>query len=85
MSFKIFLFGCDRLSGLLSFEPALFFFHTHASLLTVFVCLSVLFHSCCSRARVFGKTLVHKFPISYSHTEWYFHFFLFGARETKHA
>ena len=22
-------------------------------------------------ARVFGKTLVHEFPISYSHTEWY--------------
>ena len=28
---------------------------------------------------------MHEFPISYSHTEWYFLFFFFGARETKHA
>ena len=27
-------------------------------------------HSCCPRARVFGKTLVHKFHISYSHARW---------------
>ena len=54
-------------------------------LLTFFVSLIVLFHYCCSHARVFGKTLVHEFPISYSHTEWYFIFSLFGARETKHA
>ena len=46
-------------------------FHTHASLLTFFVCFFILFHSCCSHARVFGKTLAHKFPLSYSHTEWY--------------
>ena len=63
----------------------LYFFHTHASLLSVFVCLIVLFHSCCSRAWVFGKTLVHEFPVSYSHTEWYFLISLFGAREYKHA
>ena len=31
--------------------------------------LSVLFHSCCSHAQVFGKTLVHEFLISYSRTE----------------
>ena len=29
--------------------------------------LFVLFHSCCSHARVFGKTLMHEFYISYSH------------------
>ena len=30
----------------------------------------VLFHSCCSHEQVFGRTLVHEFPIFYSHTEW---------------
>ena len=30
-----------------------------------------LFQSCCSHAQVFGKTLVHEFPISYRHTEWH--------------
>ena len=29
------------------------------------------YYSCCSYSGVFGKTLVHEFPISYSHTEWY--------------
>ena len=65
----VFRFRCDRPSGLLLFVPAVLFFHTHASLLCVFVCLIVLFHSCCSNAQVFGKTLVHEFLISYSHTE----------------
>ena len=50
-------------------------FHTrHSFLLTSSVCLFILFHSCCSHTRLFGKTLVHEFPISYSHTEWYFFF-----------
>ena len=31
----------------------------------------ILFYSCCSHVRVFGKTLVNEFLISYSHTEWY--------------
>ena len=53
--------------------------------LTFFVCLFVLFNSCCSHARVFGKTLAHEFQISYCHAELYFIFSLFGARETKHA
>ena len=35
------------------------------------MCFFVLFHYCCSHARVLGKTLVHEFPISYSHAEWY--------------
>ena len=81
----IFRLGCDRPSGLLLFVPAVLFFHTHASLLSVFVCLIVLFHSCWSHTWVFGKTLVHEFPVSYSHTEWYSLFSLFGAREYKHA
>ena len=50
-------------------------FQTHVSLLTFFICFFVLFRSCCSHARVFGKTLVHEFPMSYCHTEWYLHFF----------
>ena len=31
----------------------------------------LIFHSCCSHARVFGRTLVHEFPFTYSHTEWH--------------
>ena len=42
-------------------------------LLSLSVSLIILFHSCCSHAQVFWKTLVHEFPISYSHTEWYLH------------
>ena len=37
-------------------------FHTYSPLLTFFLCFIVLFQSCCSHARVFGKTLVHEFP-----------------------
>ena len=66
----LFWLGSDRPSGLF-FRARKTSFHTHASLLTVFVCFFILFHSCCSHTRVFGKTLVHKFPISYSYTEWY--------------
>ena len=47
--------------------------------------LSVLFQSCCSHVRVFGKSLLRAFPISYSHAAWQFRFSLVGARETKHA
>ena len=32
--------------------------------------LIVLFQSCCSHAQMFGRTLVHEFHFSYSHTEW---------------
>ena len=62
----LFSLGSDRLAGLLSLVPAVLFFHTHSSLLSVFVCSIVLFHSCCAHARVFGKTLLHEFPISYT-------------------
>ena len=36
-------------------------FCTHASLLIFFVCFFILFHSCFSHSRVFGKTLLHEF------------------------
>ena len=45
-------------------------FHNYSPLLTFFLCFIVLFQSCCSHAQVFGKTLLHEFPIFYSHTEW---------------
>ena len=45
-------------------------FHIHSTLLTFFLCFIVLFQSCCSHAQVFGKTLLHEFPILNSHTEW---------------
>ena len=59
----VFWLGCDRPSGLLFFRARFASFHTHASLLVFFVCFFILFHSCCSHARVFGKTLVHEFPV----------------------
>ena len=43
------------------FRARFAFLHTHASL-TSFVCFCILFHFCCSHARVFGKILVHEFP-----------------------
>ena len=59
----LFWLGFDWLSTGTSFFRACFtFFHTHASLLIVFICPIVLLQSCCSHARVFGKTLVHEFP-----------------------
>ena len=50
-------------------------FPYYASLLAYFVGFLILFHSCCSNARVLEKILVHEFPISYSHAEWYTFFF----------
>ena len=57
-------------TGHLFFHVRCTSFHNHSPLLTFFCCFIVLFQSCCSQAQVFGKTLVHEFPISYSHTEW---------------
>ena len=54
-------------------------FHT---LLSSSVSLSY-FISAVPNAQVIEKTHVPEFPISYSHTDWYFDFSLFGARETK--
>ena len=62
----VFWLGSDRPTGL--FRVHFTSFHTYASLLTFF-CFFVLFLSCRLHAQVFGKTLVHKFLISYSLTE----------------
>ena len=59
-------------SGLLFFRTRFASFILHY-LLFVF-CFFVLFHSCCSHARVFRKSLVFEFRIFYSHTEWYLFF-----------
>ena len=67
----VFWFGSDRPSGLIFFVHAYFFPYSRLSYL---LCFFVLFHSYCSHAQVFGRTLVHEFPISYSHTEWYLFF-----------
>ena len=63
----VFCLGCDRPSGLLFFVLTSFFVPSSSVSLSYF-------RFCCSNARVFGKTLVHQFPISYSHAEWYFCF-----------
>ena len=70
----VFWLGSDRRRDFFFFVPDLLFFRTHASLLTLFACFFILFHPCCSHPRVFEKTLVHEFPMSYSHTEWSLHF-----------
>ena len=74
----VFSLGSDRPPGLSSF-------HTHSYLFAFLVCLFVLFHSFRSHARVFRKTLLQEFIISYGHTE-RFHliFSLFRAKETKY-
>ena len=53
-------------------------------LLLLLVCFFILFHSLCFHARVFGKTLLHEFHISYSHTEWYL-FFSDSATTSAHC
>ena len=78
----VFRVGCDRSSGLIFFRARFAAFHTHASLLTFFICFFILFRSYCSHARVFGKALVHEFPIFCSHTEQYL---LFSDSETTSA
>ena len=82
----IFWLGSDsgQAVGTSFFHACFTFLHIHASLLTFFVCLFLLFpcsHSCCSHAPVFVKILVHEYPISYSHTKWYFIFFLSLVQE----
>ena len=73
--FIIFVFwlGCDRLSGLLLFVPALLL-----SILTPLLLptssVSLSYFVLAVPMRVFGKTLVYEFPMSYSHNEWYLPF-----------
>ena len=69
----IFWLGYDRQSGLFFLSPLCFCLHSRLS--SYLLRLFILFRSCCSHARVFRKTWVHEFPISYSHTEWYLLFF----------
>ena len=57
---------------LFSFMPSLLLsIHLSSYLFLLFLSL---ISTCCSHARVFGKTLVHEFYIFYSNTEWYFFF-----------
>ena len=42
------------------------FYHVHSSHLIYFLFLFVLFHSCCSHAKMFGKTFAHKDHIFYN-------------------
>ena len=58
------------LRDIFNFGPAVLISHIYSMLLAFFLCFFVLFQ-CCSHVLVFGKTIVHEFPISYSHTEWY--------------
>ena len=76
--------GSERPSGF-SFVPTLLLsilkllFLPSSSVSLYYFILAVLMREC------FGKHPHTSSPISYSHTEWYFLFSLFGARETKHA
>ena len=60
----------DKVTGQDFFFSCPLTFHNHSSLLTFFLCFIVLFQSWWSHAQVFGKTLLHEFPIFNSHTEW---------------
>ena len=71
-----------RPSGLLSFVLAIFICIFTLLFLPSSSVLFILFHFCCSHAQVFGKTLVHEFHISYSHTEWSL---LFSRNEMIHS
>ena len=66
------------------FSCHLYFFpYSHLSSYTFFVCFFILFHFCCFHSRLLGKTLVHEFLISYSHTEWYLLFFAIHDRNGR--
>ena len=78
----VFRLGCDRPSGFFFRARSAFFPYSRLSsyLLHLFLCLiSFLLFI----LRVFGKTLVHGFPISYCHTEWYLIFLLCESKETE--
>ena len=65
----VFRLGCDTTSGLLLFVPAVLFsiltplFRVSSSVSLSYFILAVPMCEC------LGKTLVHEFPVSYSHTE----------------
>ena len=56
--------------GTSSFRTRCTTFYIHSSILIPSSYVSVLFHSCFSHLRVFGKTLVHEFYMFFSLTEW---------------
>ena len=58
----VFWLGNDSPSGLLFFLARLTSFHAHASLLTVLVCLFILFISCCSHRECLGKHSCMSYP-----------------------
>ena len=73
------LYYCSGAHPCMSSFPVLSSFRSYCYFYFL-LCLSVpvenlltplWFHSCCSHARVSGKTLVHEFHISYSQPEWY--------------
>ena len=64
------------------FFPARFVFFPYSRLSSYLRRLFLYFILfCCSHAQVCGKTLVHEFPISYSHTDWYLLFSLCEGNE----
>ena len=67
--YSILIWYSDRQAGLFFVLVVVLSILTPLFLPCVFL---ILFHSCCSQARVFWETLVHEFLIPYSHTEWYF-------------
>ena len=82
----VFWLGCDRPSGLLFFLVSCASFHTHAYVLSFFVCFFVLFRyllfPCKNEIRQrsspcynVARTQVPDFPTSYSHAEWYLPYF----------
>ena len=82
----VFLLGSNRPSVHFPFLPALLYFFPYSRFSSYLLRLSLcLISFLLFDARVFGKTLVHEIPISYSHTEWHFVFSLFDAREAKHV
>ena len=64
----VFWLGFDRPSGFLFSVPALLLSILKPLFLPSSSVSFIIFHSVCSHAWEFGKTLVHEFPISYSHT-----------------
>ena len=67
----VFWLGSDRPSGLTFLFSSAYFFPNSRLSSQLHISSYFLFRSFYSNARVSGKTLVHEFLLSYSHTEWY--------------
>ena len=71
----VFWLGSDRPSGLLFLSCPLYFFPYLSSYIpSSSVFFKFFYNFCCSHARVFVKTFLHEFTMSYSHTKWYLRF-----------